>query len=72
MIKLPLLNIAYVHDADADEHIVFKVTTKGDYALYTCKTEKEAEEWIKTRFKIVASKDGNNFYTFDIDQTKPF
>jgi hypothetical protein len=72
MTKIPLLNIAYVHDADADEHCVFKVTTKGDYELYTCKTANEAQDWINNRFKLVASNNGNSFYTFNIDQTKPF
>ena len=72
MTKLPLINIAYVHDADADDYCVFKVTNNGDYELYTCKTETEAKDWINSRFKLVATNDGNSFYTFDIDQTKPF
>ena len=69
---IPLINLGYVHDADRDEHVVFKVTNKGDYELHTCKTSDDAELWINSRFKLVASNDGESFYTFDIDQTKPF
>ena len=72
MKKIPLINLAYVHDADRDDYVVFKVTDKGDFTLHTCKTSTDAENWINSRFKFIASSDGESFYTFDIDQTKPF
>ena len=70
--KIPLINLGYVHCADQNNYCVFKITNNGDYALQVCNSSVDAEKWINDRFKLVASSDGESFYTFDIDQTKPF
>ena len=48
--KTKLLDIAYSYDENHQEYVIFKKINGGDFELKTCKTQTEADEWIKANF----------------------
>ena len=69
--KTKLLNPAYSHDADTDEYVIFKQTSAGDYEIHTCKTQEQADQWLKDNFVCVRTGiDYNLYLPFELDLTK--
>jgi len=48
--KTKLIKIAYSHDEDTDEFVVFKNDGNLDHAIFCCKTAEQADQWIFDNF----------------------
>ncbi len=55
---MKLHKIAYSHDPDNKEYVVFKEAGGRDYALATFTKNTEAEHWIKQRYITLGKTDG--------------
>jgi len=57
-----LLKLAYSHDADANEYVIFKQTNVGDHEIHTCNTQQEADQWLEDNFVCVRTGVDYNLY----------
>jgi len=48
--KTKLLKIAYSHNADTNDYVVFKKVSNQDHELHTCETAEQADQWINDNF----------------------
>lgn len=69
---MKLHKIAYSHDLDNDEYVVFKGCGKQDFALATFRTSVDAEDWIKSKYIALGKIEGYDLcHPFTFCDEKP-
>jgi len=66
--KTKLLKIAYSHNADTNDYVVFKKVSNQDHEIHTCNTQEQAEQWLEDNFVCVRTGvDYNLYLPFELD-----